>query len=155
MWYGAHLPTCLHLDQAVEHSTISLHTISSFSGYIASLLVLKPVIYPFVLHSHKTCLFWLVFPAADVVGSVQGMTLCPDGNKPDKDSFQSYVQIMPSSLGWIRVNSTIIANPRTHLCKLAFQDCAGKQNACLTHTSLPCQQTSPAVNRIRDNKLLA
>lgn len=27
----------------------------------------------------------------------------------------------------------------------------GKQNACLTHTSLLCQQPSPAENRIRDN----
>ena len=139
----------------MERPAVSLHIISSFSGCIAILLVLKLVTHPFVLHSDKICLFWLVFPAADVVGSVQGMTLRPDGSKPDKDSFQSYVQIMPSSLGWIRVNSTIIANPRTHLCKLAFQDCAGKQNACLTHTSLPCQQTSPAVSRIRGNRLLA
>lgn len=139
----------------MERPAISSHIISSFSGYIACFLVPILVTHPFVLHSHKTCLFWLVFPAADVVGSVQGTSLCPDGNKPDKDSFQSCVQIMPSFLGWIRVNSTIIVNPRTHLCKLAFQDCAGKQNACLTHTTLPCQETSLAVRRIRDNRLLA
>lgn len=149
------LPVFTLTRQWNEHPAISLHIIRSFSGYIASLLVLKLITHPFVLHSHKICLFWLAFPAADVVGSVQGMTLRPDGSKPDKNSFQSYVQIILSSLGWIRVNSTIIANPHTHLCKLAFQDCARKQNACLTHTSLPCQQTSPAVGRIRDNRSLA
>lgn len=83
----------------MKHLAIFLHIVSSFSDYIASLLALKLITHPFVLHSHKTCLFWLEFPAADVVGSVQGMALCPDGRKPDKDSLQSYVQIMPSSLG--------------------------------------------------------